>query len=220
MVVLYSFIPLLLFTVSGLIRAEILELRNQIYILKPLSTLTVIGIALFSFGSPNANFLYTGFILTALILSFAGDMLLIFQQNLKVFRIGLVFFLLAHLTYTAVFSIFGSISLISAIVSIFLIAIDIFLYLLFKPNLGNLKIPFIAYLFAISAMLIQAFSTLNSLSLNRFQALMIIFGASLFFISDLILALNRFWKPWRYNRISLGFYYSGQFLLALSANYF
>jgi uncharacterized membrane protein YhhN len=220
MVVLYASIPFLLFTVSGLIRAEILKLQKQIYILKPVSTLIVIGIALLSFGSPTANLLYTGFILIALTLSFAGDILLIFQQNLKAFRIGLGFFLAAHLTYTAVFSIFGSISTTGAIISIFLIAIDILLYQLFKTNLGRLKIPVIAYLVAISVMLVQAFSTLNSLSLNNHQALMIISGAVLFFISDLILAVNRFWKPWKYNRISLGFYYSGQFLLALSASYF
>ena len=50
--------------------------------------------------------------------------------------------------------------------------------------------------------------------------LMVLFGALLFYFSDVILAANKFWKPWRYNRISLVFYYSGQLLIALSAGYF
>ena len=47
----------------------------------------------------------------------------------------------------------------------------------------------------------------------------VIIGALLFYASDLILAANRFWRPWQYNRISLGFYYSGQLLIALSAHH-
>jgi hypothetical protein len=35
-----------------------------------------------------------------------------------------------------------------------------------------------------------------------------------------MLAANRFWRPWRYNRISLAFYYGGQLLIALAAGYF
>jgi hypothetical protein len=42
---------------------------------------------------------------------------------------------------------------------------------------------------------------------------MVLVGAALFYISDVILAANRFWKPWEYNRISLGFYYGGQLLI-------
>ena len=45
-------------------------------------------------------------------------------------------------------------------------------------------------------------------------------GAVLFYISDVILAANRFWRSLRYDRISLAFYYGGQLLLALSASYF
>jgi hypothetical protein len=49
---------------------------------------------------------------------------------------------------------------------------------------------------------------------------MILTGALLFYISDIMLAANRFWKPWRYNRISLAFYYGGQLLIALAAGCF
>jgi hypothetical protein len=50
--------------------------------------------------------------------------------------------------------------------------------------------------------------------------MMIATGAVLFYISDIILAASRFWRPWRYHRLSLAFYYSGQLLIALAASYF
>ena len=51
------------------------------------------------------------------------------------------------------------------------------------------------------------------------QAVLVLIGAVLFYVSDVILAAARFWKPWRYHRISLAFYYSGQLLIALAASY-
>ena len=72
----------------------------------------------------------------------------------------------------------------------------------------------------ISAMVNRAGSTLVSPVFEVSQALMISIGAMLFYTSDVILAANRFWKSWKYNRISLAFYYGGQLLIALAASYF
>jgi len=52
------------------------------------------------------------------------------------------------------------------------------------------------------------------------QGLMISIGAVLFYLSDVVVAANRFWKPMRYHRLSLALYYGGQFLIALAASYF
>ena len=52
------------------------------------------------------------------------------------------------------------------------------------------------------------------------QAWMITAGAVLFYVSDVILAYARYVNPFRTNRISLAFYYAGQFLIALAASYF
>jgi len=93
-------------------------------------------------------------------------------------------------------------------------------YTLVKPKLRSLKVPVIIYIIVISVMVGRAVSTLAGPVFNRGQALMIILGATLFYVSDVLLALNRFWKPWRYNRISLVFYYCGQLLIALAAAYF
>jgi uncharacterized membrane protein YhhN len=45
-------------------------------------------------------------------------------------------------------------------------------------------------------------------------------GSLLFYISDVILALNRFRFPMKYNRLSLIPYYAGQFMIAVSTYYF
>ena len=101
-----------------------------------------------------------------------------------------------------------------------LAAAGVCFYLLIRSGLGKLKGPVIVYITIISFMVSRAFSTLFSPNFSEKQGLMIFFGALLFYISDMILAANRFWRPWKYNRISLAFYYSGQMLLALAASYF
>jgi multisubunit Na+/H+ antiporter MnhB subunit len=66
----------------------------------------------------------------------------------------------------------------------------------------------------------RAVSTLSSPELGARQAVMVAVGAVLFYVSDVILAASRFWKPWEYRRISLAFYYGGQLLIALAASGF
>ena len=101
-----------------------------------------------------------------------------------------------------------------------LAATGVLFFMLIRSGLGKLKGSVIAYILIISLMVSRAFSTFFSPNFNQKQGLMIFFGALLFYLSDMILASNRFWRPWKYNRISLAFYYSGQLLLALAAGYF
>jgi uncharacterized membrane protein YhhN len=91
---------------------------------------------------------------------------------------------------------------------------------LIQDDLGQLRWPVIAYMLVISVMVNRAISTLASPAFRPGQAAMIAVGAILFYISDVILAANRFWRPWKYDRISLAFYYSGQLLIALAASSF
>jgi uncharacterized membrane protein YhhN len=93
-------------------------------------------------------------------------------------------------------------------------------YTLLRPNLGSMRGPVIAYMVVISLMVNRAAATLVSPAFTPGQAAMILSGAVLFYLSDVMLAANRFWRPWRYNRISLAFYYGGQLLIALAAGYF
>lgn len=214
-------LPVLAITVFFLIRAEFRKTQRQIYVIKPLATLLVIAVALLSFREARVNLTYTAGVLSGLALSFGGDIALMFQTNRKAFMIGLVLFLLAHVAYAVTFTLLlGSLGAIVWLAALVLVALGVGIYLVFRSGLGTMKVPVIVYIVVISLMVNQAVATFNSSALSAGQAWMIAIGAVLFYISDVILAANRFWKPFQYNRISLAFYYAGQFLIALAASYF
>lgn len=213
-------LPVLAVMVFFLIRAEFRKAQRQIYALKPLATLLVIAAALLSFREARMNLTYTVGVLVGLALSFGGDIALMFQANRKAFMIGLVLFLLAHVAYAVTFTLLVGLDAIVWIAALVLLSCGVSIYRLFRDGLETMKVPVIVYIVVISVMVNQAVATFNSSVFNTMQAWMIVIGAALFYISDVILAANRFWKPFQYNRISLAFYYAGQFLIALAASYF
>lgn len=213
-------IPVLVVMVFLLIRAEFLERRRQIYLFKPVSTLLVIAVASLSFLEPTRNLTYTVGVVVGLVLSLGGDVALMFQENRRAFTVGLALFLLAHVAYTVVFALLGRFSRWDLLSAALLLAAGVGFYGLIRPNLGRMKGPVIAYILVISVMVNRAVSALVSPVFGSGQALMVAIGAVLFYISDVILAANRFWRPWRYQRISLAFYYGGQLLIALAGSYF
>jgi uncharacterized membrane protein YhhN len=213
-------IPLLAGTVSFLIRAGILRKQRQIYVLKPISTLIVIAVASLSLLQPERNATYSAGVLLGLTLSFGGDLALMFEENRRAFTVGLGFFLLAHVTYAVVFALLGRVSWWDALSTVILLAAGVGVYRVLKANLGAMRGPVIAYTVVISVMVSRAVSTLSSPELGARQAVMVAVGAVLFYVSDVILAASRFWKPWEYRRISLAFYYGGQLLIALAASGF
>lgn len=215
---LYLLFPLIL-TVSLLVRAEFLERRRQVYFFKPLSTLLVIIAAGTSLLEPTRNLWYTVGVLIGLVLSLGGDVALMFEGR-KAFVIGLVLFLMAHIAYIIVFTSLGRFSPWDILSATLLLLAGAGFYTLIRPALGPLKGPVIAYMVVISLMVHRAFSALASPLFRLGQALMVAGGALLFYTSDVILAANKFWKPWRYHHFSLALYYGGQFLIALAASYF
>ena len=213
-------VPLLVISVFLLIRAELLEKRRQAYVVKPTATLLVIAVALLSLREPTRNTTYTVGVLIGLALSLGGDVALMFGENRTAFTVGLGFFLVAHVAYTVVFTLLGRFSGWDAFSIPILLGAGVGFYALIQENLGRLRWPVVGYMLVISLMVSRAISTLASPLFSPGQAVMVAGGAVLFYISDVILAANRFWRPLRYDRISLAFYYGGQLLIALSASYF
>ncbi len=213
-------IPVLALSVVVLIRAEFQHKRKIVYIAKPLSTLLVIAIAMLSFGLPTHEWTFSVLIIFGLLFCFGGDVALMFQKSAKAFRVGLVFFLIGHIVYSTVFVMFGVFSMWDILAVGLLLAAGIGFYRLIRPNLGAMKVPVILYMLIISIMVDLAVGMLANPAVGKTQGLLVFFGAVLFYLSDVILAANRFWKPWRYHRISLALYYAGQLLIALSAGYF
>ncbi|MBM3128808.1 MAG: lysoplasmalogenase [Chloroflexi bacterium] len=213
-------IPVLAALVLFLLRAEFRKDKRAIYFLKPLSTLTVIAVALLSFLEPAQNLTYAVGVIIGLLFCFGGDIALMFQDNRKAFMLGLVLFLLGHIVYAIAFGWLGRFSARDIFSTITLLVSGVGFYALIKANLGSLRVPVIVYIVVISVMVSRALSTFASPVFTNAQAGMIATGAILFYVSDIILAAARFWKPFRYHRASLAFYYGGQLLIALAASYF
>lgn len=215
----FSLIPLIV-TVFLLVRAEFANNRGQIHIVKPISTLLVIAAALMSFAGASADVGYTAGLTVGLVLCLVGDVMLMFPDNKRAFLIGLIFFLLGHVAYTITFALYTSFAGKDYITAGVLLVIGLALFIYLLPNLGSMKGPVILYILVISVMVNRAIAAFDSESFSYAQAMIIAAGAILFYVSDVILAVSRFGKPWKYNRISLAFYYAGQYLIAISASYF
>ena len=213
-------IPALAGTVLLLVWAAIRAKWYLVYILKPLSTLIVIGVAVLAFCRPGIEPVYAVGVLLGLAFSLLGDIVLMFEERREALLAGLAAFLLAHVAYVVTFGVLGRVSGWDALSAGLLAAGGIGVYRLLRPNLGKMRWPVLAYIVAISLMVNRGISTLSSPVFDTAQAVMISVGAVSFYVSDAILALCRFRKPWRFRRISLVFYYGGQLLIALAASGF
>lgn len=152
-------------------------------------------------------------LLSGLILSFLGDILLLGSAD-KVFRIGLAAFLIGHLVYMTAFLILGIdlIFFFSATVAAAVAGVWAFNWL--KPHIPqNLLFPVSAYIIIISLMAASAAGCTADGAPFR-----LLIGALLFYLSDIIVARNRFIKPAFVNKIvGLPLYYAGQLLIASTA---
>ncbi len=196
---------------SGALWGEARESSRVKMLFKPLASTGFILAALLS-GALHSD--YGMLILVGLALSFLGDVLLI-SMDLRAFRVGLVSFLLAHVVYAVAFAGLGP-SLgwsIGAAVPLLIIAGIVMRWL--GPHLGKMFLPVTAYVVIISVMVILATGT---------QAhpggMVRLAGAVAFFLSDLLVARDRFVVKSFNNRAwGLPMYYLGQLLLAYSCVY-
>jgi uncharacterized membrane protein YhhN len=214
-----ALIPLLFVSVGLLLRAEAHSQQVRIYTYKPLSTFLVILVAGLSLRLPTARTGYTIGILAGLALSLGGDVVLMFSSS-RAFRTGLILFALAHIAYGVTLSLLVGFRRADWISAAILLALGTAVYFYLAPGLGEMKGPVIAYMLLISFMVHRAISAFWSDAFSPAQAWMLAVGAVLFWISDLILAIVRFRRPFRHHRLSLVAYYAGQLLIALSASFF
>ncbi len=213
-------IPILAVFVFALILFNFKGNRKGVYITKPIATLLVIAAALLSLTIPETTRQYTILIVVGLIFCLGGDVALMFMDSKKAFLIGLILFLLGHVIYAVTFLMYGGapgeIIWIGLILLIFVALFYTYLY----SGLGKMKVPVALYVLIISAMVTFATATLFSGIVPKTTAWLITLGSILFLISDVVLAINRFKVPLKYDRLSLIPYYLGQFLIAISTYYF
>lgn len=143
-------------------------------------------------------------ILAGLVLSVLGDALLLSARR-PAFLGGLVAFLLAHVAYAVAFA---GVTRPSPWAALLVVAVTGAALRWLWPSLGDMRAPVVAYCAVISAMLWLA------LGVDRPEVRA---GALLFYLSDLLVARDRFVHAGFANRlVGLPLYYAGQVLLALS----
>lgn len=179
------------------------------YLFKPLTTSLIILLAIYQ-SNQFGNFHYL--IFAGLIFSLFGDIFLMLKSDK--FIHGLASFLIAHICYIAAFS--QTVGFNSNIWLILTLSVYSFgLLWVLMPHLGKLKWAVVAYAVSLFLMVLTSFSWYQ-LSWLPFASLAF-FGALMFMLSDSVLAINRFAKPFKLAQpIILVTYYMAQSLIALS----
>jgi uncharacterized membrane protein YhhN len=137
-------------------------------------------------------------LLIALMFSFSGDVFLMFEKNaLQWFMLGLISFLLAHISYIILFVQIKKQNLpekkLNIIATILTLTYIASLLLLLLKSLGSFTIPVFVYAIVISCMFITAFHAFDFQRQNFGK--LCIEGTALFIISDSLLAINKFYQP-------------------------
>ena len=154
-----------------------------------------------------------------ILLSLTGDVLLMISLD-RFFLAGLMVFLLAHVAYLIGFntpvpeiSAWGFILAIMVGLGSMRIVRRILIALTANGQV-RMRAPIIIYGTVISLMLLSAMMKLTDLTWNTGAAALVGVGAFLFYISDIILAWNKFVSPIQHGRIyNIGAYHLGQIAL-------
>ena len=183
--------------------------------------LILIGLILYFYqiSKPIASTLLTKSILSALIFSWIGDILLMWSH---LFVYGLGSFLMAHVCYIIGFRLAQKsetkIRQVDFVKTFFynlpIYFVAAFTFYLVNPNLGSLKIPVIAYIIVIVSMVTTARDRFKKCNPASFWQVFI--GALLFFVSDGIIALSRFYKAFPESGVMImGTYATAQLLIIM-----
>lgn len=163
---------------------------------------------------------FRNLILSGLLFSLLGDILLIFE-GAAFFMAGLGAFLIAHVFYTIAF--FKNHQSEGNIRAVFLpmilaVAFSAYYFSLLKENLGDMLIPVVCYISIITIMLVSAIYRWDRVVKKSFWP--ILTGAALFVVSDSLLAWNKFMEPLEFSHLMvMSTYGLAQLLIALGAVY-
>ena len=210
---------LYLFFISLIADLAAVYFKNEMiaYVAKPIVVFSLI----FYFISVTAGFKskLVKMIIAALIFSWLGDILLMFEPlNGNFFIFGLIAFLIAHVFYIFFFSIVRNetqVKLKAGLMILVAVYYSGLIYLLYN-YLGEMKIPVLVYGIVISTMFLFAIHML--IIKNKGAGKLMMMGALLFVSSDSILAINKFYQPFEFagffTMLTYGF---AQFLITLGA---
>lgn len=153
------------------------------------------------------------------LFSLAGDALLMISLE-RLFLAGLAAFLLAHIAYLLGFNLPMSEFSVWGLFLALVIGLGgarvmrLILAPLEQKGQTRMRAPIVLYSVVISLMLLSAMMKLSDPAWNAGAALLVSGGAFLFYLSDIILAWNKFVLPIAHGRIyNIGAYHLGQIAL-------
>jgi uncharacterized membrane protein YhhN len=202
-----------LLATAALLVAEQRGSRSGVWIAKPLAAAGFLAAALAA-GATDTP--YGRWILAGLVLSAAGDVLLIPRGARHAFLGGLVSFLLGHVAYTGAFALRGLELRAVAVAALPVAACSLLALRTLWPhvqaNAPKLQRPVLAYVTVISTMLVCAAG-----AFGRSGDPLVLGGAAAFYASDLAVARQRFVAESFANKVwGLPLYFGAQLLLAAS----
>ncbi len=184
------------------------------YITKPLTTTMCVLIAFLGLGNYDSSFVFLWLIIAGLVLSLFGDIFLMFMEHKKYFTIGLSSFLCGHIAYAIAFLYANpSFDIQSFVLAVPAVIFAIFMYKVLSKKLKDERLSILAYMCIISFMVWRSYVLASGLSLGLGIALAL--GSTCFFISDSIIAYERFRNHIKYGEFGvLALYFSAQVLIA------
>lgn len=201
---------------AGLLYCEKKEiLKAKLAVKTVLSSLFILAAVI----QPHPIVAYYRLILLGLIFCLGGDVFLALPRE-KMFRLGLVSFLLGHLFYVAAFLYVAGINSGTFIGLALSSIISGGVYFWLRPHLGAMKMPVLCYIIVITAMVAGAWTVMAAGELILSGRMLVFIGAMGFYFSDIFVARQRFLKTEFFNRlVGLPLYYGGQFMLAFSIGF-
>lgn len=198
---------------AGLLYAEKRERLSLRLVFKPLLSSLFVYVA---FLQKEVAAGYAGGITAGLMLSWIGDFCLIFESR-RMFLGGLVAFLLGHICYAAIFYTHGTPGPYAIAGLAVLVGIGAAIFGWLRPHLGPMTLPVIGYMVVITLMLGGAVSLFFTPAVSDGRRYLVLAGAVLFYLSDILVARDKFVNSGFFNRaVGLPLYFSAQFFLALS----
>lgn len=197
------------------------EVRSSLrlrYFSKPLASLCFVTLGCLLAGWQGDARAYSLWIVAGLILGAGGDVALMFKGQ-RSFLIGLVSFLLGHAAYVVACATLVTPRAWASPMALAPIAAALAILAYLWPHLGKMRVPVLCYVATIVLMVVGGLGVFaeHGPSFTDRQALLLLVGALLFFVSDIAVAKSRFVKAQVRDRLwGLPAYYSGQLLIAWS----
>lgn len=190
--------------VAALVLGEAKRDRRWTWATKPLASVTFVALA---FAGEATATGFGRFMLVGLAFAAVGDVLLI-PDDRRVFRAGILAFLLAHLVYGAAFATLGlhRTWAVAAGVVLVLAALSLVPRLLGDRVPAALRGAVRGYVYAISAMVLLAAGAVGAGA-----SPLVLAGAVAFYVSDVLVARDRFVGHAAWHRVvGLPLYYGAQ----------